>query len=115
MKKTLMILFSIFTSSVGFAGPISSGGVPETDFQHSRAAIQTILDNDQVLSVLAHKGSIQNIALIDSQADVFAVITPECELHVKFTRVCRQTRRGLPQCDYGATVLFDESVGDCTR
>jgi len=114
MKHFFVLFFSMMSANLAFAGPISSGGIPETDFQHDRAAIQTILDTDGVLSLLKHKGNILSIASIDRSNDVYVVSTVKCELHVKFERTCKE-KNGHLQCDYSSKVLLDESHGDCSR
>jgi hypothetical protein len=115
--KSKFILFMLCSVSLSIpranaSGGISGGGVPETPFQHDRAAIQTILNNDDVLDLLQDKGKIIEVSAIDRTREVYRVWTEKCDLRVKFVRTC-VVKNGLPQCIYGSTVLLNESVGDC--
>ncbi len=111
MKRILTLMIFSLSTFAASAGPIASGGVPETPFQYDRAAIQTILETDEILSILKMKGRILSIQHQGQQPNVYLVTTEKCQLHVQFERKC--IFNGLPQCVSTSRALLNQSVGDC--
>lgn len=106
-----ILMSSLFAPAITFAGPNASGGIPETAFQHDRAAVTTIFDDLHVLEVLSDKGSI--LSILPLGKDVFVVTTQKCQLAVQFVRKCVFAPGEMPQCDYTANILPQQSSAGC--
>ena len=112
MKASLLVFVATFISFSAGAEK-ESGGDPETVFDYDRSAIMTILEDGEVVSHLRSKGKILSITPVKGEGSVFAVETDRCTLHVEFVRSCDFPPDELPQCEYSANVLLDQSSGDC--
>ncbi len=109
--RTCLLLCLLF-SLQSFAGPNASGGVPETEFQHDRDALQTILDFGTNLEILKNKGALISITPDSVERDVYILKTDKCTLPVRFIRECN-FENGLASCKRSAEVLTNRASGDC--
>lgn len=87
MKSVVTMSCSVLflaLGQVGWAGPVSAGGVPPTPFQEDASYVQNIFESDEVQTALKKAGRILSVTPdATATSGTFVIQTEKCTLKAK--------------------------------